>query len=449
MNTKNYNEAIKEYFSLKEQYEQTKTIEKKSFLKTNKELSWREKRNLFKSMNYRCINCNRYVNTIFKINVKNNVNKHLIALCGDKSDPCPLNININLGLTLTYENGYNINQELVSDIKMDIIKSKNNLLFGYSSSSDGIETWDKLKTELASLIDISEYTKKALMNITNNIKKKEKIAELQQLYYKQIEMIKLYVEQYKASNNDSLIDDAVKLYVNELIVTSKELDMLLYSYRQVEYDNDENVYKLNEKQYSIEEMEYNLGDVEASQNDNVISFVTGLKSVPVINATATTMTKKKGRKTKAELAKEEKEIDELPDKFGPTKTVKKRTGITKAKTAKVATVKPTAKATAKPTKAKANKKVLFEIYEEEDEEGKGLEPITEPIKTFEFNPSLSKGGANEPEEQEQEEQEPKEQEPKEQDDDDYDDDYDEYNERKDPITIGSAVELDDLKIEEL
>ena len=174
MNTKNYNEAIKEYFSLKEQYEQTKTIEKKSFLKTNKELSWREKRNLFKSLNYRCINCNRYVNTIFKINVKNNVNKHLIALCGDKSDPCPLNININLGLTLTYENGYNINQGLVSDIKMDIIKSKNNLLFGYSSSSDGIETWDKLKTELASLIDISEYTKKSINAYYKQYKEKGK-----------------------------------------------------------------------------------------------------------------------------------------------------------------------------------------------------------------------------------------------------------------------------------
>ena len=60
MTTKNYNEAINEYYKLKEQYELSQNAEKNSFLKANKELSWREKRNLFKSLNFKCINCNKY-----------------------------------------------------------------------------------------------------------------------------------------------------------------------------------------------------------------------------------------------------------------------------------------------------------------------------------------------------------------------------------------------------
>jgi len=256
MTTKNYHEAINEYYKLKEQYELGQNVEKNSFLKANKELSWREKRNLFKSLNFKCVNCKRYVGSIFKTTLKKS-DRCLIAKCGDKVEPCPLNININLGLTLTYEFSLQEQQETISEVKLKIIMRKNNLLFGYISNKYAIDNWDKLKDEYASNVDIYEYTNQALLHITNNIKKKEKIAELQQLIYAQIDNIKLLIQQFKYSNNSALIDDAIKVYINELLVNMAEMDMLLFAYKQVEYNTDENKYSLIEKQYSAEDMEYN------------------------------------------------------------------------------------------------------------------------------------------------------------------------------------------------
>ena len=436
MTTKNYNEAINEYYKLKEQYELSQNAEKNSFLKANKELSWREKRNLFKSLNFKCINCKRYVGSIFKTIIKKD--RHIIARCGDKADPCPFNIDINLGLTVTYSESQKQNQEMISEEKLKIIRRKNNLLFGYISNQYAIANWDKLKNDYTAAVDIYEYTNQALMHITNNIKKKEKISELQQLVYAQIDNIKLLIQQFKSSNNGALIDDAIKVYVNELIVNMAEMDMLLFSYRQVEYNSDENIYSLIEKQYSIEEMEYNLGHDSDSINDNVITFVTGLKSnaPATLTATLTAATPKNKRKTRTELAKEEDDINKLPDKFGPkTKTNKVKTLKKTATKAAAAAPPPLAQAQA-PTAIKVKtikrkpplKTVGFEILE--DEEGKGA-------------------NKEEEEDEEEEEEEDKEEEEEEEDDEEEDDEEDEEEKYNPPLTIGSSVNLDDYEIEEL
>ena len=102
----------------------------------------------------------------------------------------------------------------------------------------------KLKDEYASAVDIYEYTNQALLHVTNNVKKKEKIAELQQLIYQQSDNIKLFIQQFKETNNGALIDDAIKIYVNDLLVNIKELDMLCFAYKSVEYDSTENNYHL-------------------------------------------------------------------------------------------------------------------------------------------------------------------------------------------------------------
>ena len=105
-NAKNYDDAVNEYYDLKQQYRVGKEKDIQTFLETNEKMSWREKRNLFKSLNYKCINCRRYVGSIFKTNIINE-DRHLIAKCGDHSNPCPLNIEINLGTIFIVFNSWN------------------------------------------------------------------------------------------------------------------------------------------------------------------------------------------------------------------------------------------------------------------------------------------------------------------------------------------------------
>ena len=162
-----------------------------------------------------------------------------------------------------------------------------------------------------------EDTNKIYLEITNNIEKKEKIVQLQQQIYEMINTIQIYIKQYNSSNNPALIDDAVKLYTEELIGKIKELNILNFAYKAVEYDLDSNTYTLVETPISVEQIEVNLGD------NNIISFIVGLgkdsDKVGIVE------TKKKGRKTKAQLAEEEKDIEKIPDKFGPKVTKKTKT----------------------------------------------------------------------------------------------------------------------------
>jgi hypothetical protein len=371
LNTKNYQDAVNEYYDLKQQYRVSKEKERQTFLETNEKMSWREKRNLFKSLNYKCVNCKRYVGSIFKINMIEQ-DRHLIAKCGDHSNPCPLNIDINLGTILSYEYALQIDKDIILDYKKDIIKEKNNLMFGYISSKIAIDRFDKLKAEMVSSIEIYEDVNKQYLNITNNLEKKEKLLELQQQVYGIINSIKIYIKQYESSNNPALINDAVTLYTQELIEKLKKLNMLNFAYKAVEYDADSNTYTLVEKQYSVEEMEINIGT-----DNKVISFVTGVGTdAATATTTATTdktvTNKKKGRKTKAQIAEEEKAIDQLPDKFGPTAIPLKKTRAPRKP--KVVTVK----AVKTPKNKTVKKAVQFEIYEDLDSDSEKSIEITIP-----------------------------------------------------------------------
>jgi hypothetical protein len=374
LNTKNYDDAVNEYYDLKQQYLFGKEKEMQLFLKATEDMSWREKRNLFKSLHYKCVNCRRYVGSIFKTNMIEQ-DRHLIAKCGDHSNPCPLNIEINLGTILSYEYALEIDKEVILDYKKDIIKDKNNLMFGYISSKTAIDRFDKLKTDMVSSIELYEDANKQYLNITNNLEKKEKILELQQQVYGIIDSIKIYIKQYESTNNPALINDAVTLYTEELLGKITELNMLNFAYKAVEYNADSNTYTLVKKQYSVEQMEINIG-----ADNKVISFVTGV-GTDVGTAIDKAVVKKKGRKTKAQLAEEEKAIDQLPDKFGPSVVPLKKTKAPRKP--KVATVK----AVKTPKNKTVKKAVQFEIYEDLDSDSEKSVEITIPNPKLKENAS--------------------------------------------------------------
>jgi len=221
---------------------------------------------------------------------------------------------------------------------------------------------------MVSSIELYEDANKQYLNITNNLEKKEKILELQQQVYGIIHSIKVYIKQYESSNNPALINDAVTLYTEELLGKITELNMLNFAYKAVEYDVDSNTYTLVKKQYSIEQMEINIGE-----NNKVISFVTGVGTETGTAATSDkAVVKKKGRKTKAQLAEEEKAIDQLPDKFGPSVVPLKKTKAPRKP--KVATVK----AVKTPKNKTVKKAVQFEIYEDLDSDSEKSIEITIP-----------------------------------------------------------------------
>ena len=66
-------DAFNEYYKLKNKYENDYNKDKQKLIK-NKTMSWKEKRNEFKQLKPKCINCKRPVGTIFSIKKSDNPN---------------------------------------------------------------------------------------------------------------------------------------------------------------------------------------------------------------------------------------------------------------------------------------------------------------------------------------------------------------------------------------
>ena len=129
-----YKEAIDNYYKLKDKYD--KQIKKVvSSISNNINLSVREKRKEFLEYKPKCINCLRPVGTIFSSKFNEDEGcRTLIAMCGDRVNPCYLNINISAGYVALLPELIKENEDMINENKYDIIKYKNSLLFGYLSS---------------------------------------------------------------------------------------------------------------------------------------------------------------------------------------------------------------------------------------------------------------------------------------------------------------------------
>jgi len=122
------NSAVNKYYALKMKYQSEINSLKKNI---NSEL--KKKRNAFVRLKIKCINCRRPVKSIFQtIYNEKTGSRSLIAKCGDVVSPCGLKININVGYCEMLTDSIPLYENMLSKIKNDIIKEKNNALFGYT-----------------------------------------------------------------------------------------------------------------------------------------------------------------------------------------------------------------------------------------------------------------------------------------------------------------------------
>ena len=139
-NPMSVNEALNEFYKLKSKYESDFNKDKQKIIK-NKFFSWKEKKQEFKQLKPKCINCRRPVGTIFSvkhIGKENDDSRELKAICGSLSEPCNLNITINPGVTYNIMNHIKELEKDNEDYKNEIIEYKNKLLFGYTTTEAAI-----------------------------------------------------------------------------------------------------------------------------------------------------------------------------------------------------------------------------------------------------------------------------------------------------------------------
>lgn len=270
-NERDFLDALNNYYKFKSNYEESFQKEKTNII-NNVNLSWKEKRGEFKNYKPKCINCKRPVGTIFSRTYdEKEFSRVLKALCGDITDPCSLNITLNIGYYETIPNIIKTDEKDIENLKISVIKDKNNLLFDYITTEIALDNFDKFKNEIMEISTSLEAVKEIWMNIIENDEKKNNLQKLQEESYILIDSIKKLIQDYSNNNNNTLVQDAVTIYVNQLVPKLKQISNMKYEVNKVEFIEDENIFRLIQIENSISHKEYNYGKPEIIHYDIGIS----------------------------------------------------------------------------------------------------------------------------------------------------------------------------------
>ena len=235
-----YYEAIDSYYNYKEHYENSKTAIKNKISSNHADVSWRQKRNLYRKTRPACINCKRKVGTVFATEYvedkadPNNIDKTarlLKARCGDDNEPCTLDIQIMIPHTIMFVR--------IFENKVNTLgEEKNNAIFGYSERNSAILKFQTINNQLSSVIKDDEYVSLLFEYIANNSKKTKLLEETHTAFYTNINILRDYLAEYEKTNDDQSIVDAVTLYNDEIVPQLEQIASLKFMHQSVEMDNN-------------------------------------------------------------------------------------------------------------------------------------------------------------------------------------------------------------------
>jgi len=256
-----------EYYSIKKLYEDKIDTLQNDLIK-NVNYTWKEKRAILSTKIPSCVNCKRNVGTIFSRNINSENMIVLKAVCGDRQSPCPLNIELEIDYAIEYiPDVVDEHLILVNIIKNNIIKYKNDIVFGYENIDT--EKFSSLQNSLEEIVNYLNYLIDKLVKLNDNYENKLKLNELNEIFYSQIDEIKSYLNMFKSTNEEKYIKEAVNIYIDFLDPLVKNIRNLKYKYVNVEIID--NKYELIEKQNLITDYEEKPLDYI-----KVISFVRGM-----------------------------------------------------------------------------------------------------------------------------------------------------------------------------
>jgi len=254
----NYEEAVFEYFRLKQEYEKkTKKMKRDAYQKApTKKMGHLA----VISVKPPCINCKRPVGTLFS----NKENKYTI-LCGDKQKPCELNVVIFNGSFREIYELIELFSEETETTKEGIIKQKLDTVFNYVTEEKSVEMFKKeLDLFNESHIIYKEHLDKYIENFHDE-NKKAMIQKKNNTIFEWNERVKSLLDEYKKTENKEFLIQAINIQINEIYPEIRNRRML--QNELVELDVKEKEIKLFKYPIVFSKLYSNLGE-----NPRVIKF---------------------------------------------------------------------------------------------------------------------------------------------------------------------------------
>jgi len=216
------------YYELKQKYQEDME-KKKNKIKKTEGLSVIEKQSKYKKIIMRCVQCDKSGGTIF--DERNGILK---AVCGSKT-PCDLNINIKRKL---YDNMRHVEQKNIKRIeglKLNIIKTKLDYLFGLNTSKEEIvDKFNTLKNELAQISESQLIIQKKYGDIMTGVHREPLLADANLELINEIAELKKIYEEYLLNPTSAYIESMVEKYLTLIKPLTEKIRNMNYEYYAIE-----------------------------------------------------------------------------------------------------------------------------------------------------------------------------------------------------------------------
>ena len=179
-------------------------------------------RELVLSVKPQCIKCKRPVGTLFSARIDN---KYTI-LCGDKENPCKLNVQIYNGGNEHVMDTLVLFGEELETIKEKIIQQKLDTIFNYISEDKSVEMFKKELDLYNSYSIIYKEIIDLYVEQYHNPNKKEQIKKKNENIFILNEKVKELLEEYKKTENPELLRIAVRMQIKEIYPEIRNRRML-------------------------------------------------------------------------------------------------------------------------------------------------------------------------------------------------------------------------------
>jgi len=226
-------DTTKQYYKLKEKYQNT--IDKKKLkIKKDNSLTTNEKREQIKQLKYNCVNCGKEGGTLF-----DETNGMLKATC-NSNEQCDLNMKVKRTF---YNNSRDLSKlynKQIESLKMRIIITKLDYLFGINNSKeDIIERFNSLKVELSNLSEKDILLNKTYGTIISGIIRDPLLKDVEMELANEIYELKKNYEEYLENPLPILINNIVDVHINKIMPLLEKLRKMKYEYYNLENKNDE------------------------------------------------------------------------------------------------------------------------------------------------------------------------------------------------------------------
>jgi len=248
----NTKEAIGEYYKLKHIYDEKRHRAKRKVLHDNT-LDNKTKRVALSSLKSVCVNCGKSGGTLFT-----ETKDTLRAVC-NATPQCELNMNIYRGSYKPFFPLYNKLNNQSETIRTNIVKTKLDLLFGYSTEESALSQFEEFRTDFNALEEDINELHMMLVTIIHNNRNKPDIMEATNNMTIIKNRIALLLREYKDSVGGSqILSNIVKEYIDELLPEAKRLREKKYAINEIEQDDV--YYFLRQEPYLYTETEVQMTD---------------------------------------------------------------------------------------------------------------------------------------------------------------------------------------------